>query len=349
MSYSRTYSETISGVVSDTVYYPASEEGGEISVDLSWSEDVEIEIMVETDAFNGSVDSLRGHLDELTATVIATEEAHVLEKAESAGRIADSLNQGFNQLIRSEISQQMAGLKSRVDSLLLKLKGLGQACRRTQQTMQSDYQRITERYAQVFEELDHEAHRRVSTLDVAPISVSNELHEQVGRVFSSRLCGIAAVTSAENARAQMKVVAAGVRAQTQRLLQRALAYLAQEVRMARAIESMTTGTSEVNKAATLTLPVLYMEADSEQGPLRRAWLHADIVPAIKDFNPKAADLFQQKDLPWRSMSESSRRQIEQFLLARVETIRSDQPERDGRIRQNILRLWKAQAPQTLSA
>lgn len=348
MSYRRRYNETISGVVSGSFRYPASENGGSQSVSLSWSENVSVDILVDTDAFNNSVRSFRRHVDALTESVVATDAAHIHEKAQSAGRIADSLNQGFNQLIRSEISQQMAGFKSRVDSLLLKLRDLGQACRHTQQTMQADYQRITERYANVFEELDHEVHRRVSTLDAAPISVSSKLQEQVGRVFSSRLCGIAGVTSAENARAQMKVVAAGVRAQTQRLLHLALAYLAQEVRMARSIEAMTTGAAETGDAAILTVPVLYMEADGEQGPARRAWLHAAIAPAIKDLKLKAEDLFQHKDMPWRPMSESNRRQTEQFLVARLDTIHSNQPEHDGRVRQNILRLWQTQAPQTHS-
>lgn len=349
MSYRRRYSETISGVVSDRISYPASENGGSISVSLSWSENVGIEILVDTEAFQGSVHSLRRHVDALTGSVVAAEAAHIHQKAVNASRIAQSVNQGFNQLIRSEISQQLAGLKSRVDSLLLKLKDLGHACRRTQETMQADYERITERYANIFDELDREVHRRVSTLDTAPMSVRSELQKQVGRVFSSRLCGIAAVGSAENARAQMKVVAAGVRAQTQRVLQRALAYLAQEVRMSRSIEQTLIGKAGTHSAADLMLPVLYMEVDGDRGLTQRSWIAAGAPPAIKDVNSNAGELFQQNGLPWHPMTENNRRQTEQFLLARLDAIRSGQPERDARIRQNVLRLWRGQAPQTLSA
>lgn len=343
MSYHTGCNRTIRGSVSRDITYP---DGSSHTVTIPWSEEVRIDIEVDTEPFDDSVYELRGHVDTLTGAVVATEAAHVQEKTAGAKRIAASLNQGFNGLIRSEISQQTAGLRSRVDSLLLKLKDLGQACRNTRQTMQTDYSRITERYAKVFEELDHEIERRVSTLDAASISVRSYGREQSARVFSSRLCGIAAVTAAENARAEMTVVGAGVRSRTGHLLRLALAYLAQEMQMARDIESIL---APAARAATLSLPVLYLEADSKEGPVRKSWMHTAGREPLEALEEKAKEPFWHKDMPWRPMSTENRKQVETFLLARLESIRTGQRERDARIRQYILRLWKSQTPLTITA
>jgi len=346
MSYTISRTRTIRGTASGSFSYPASESGGSHEVTVSFARDVEIDIYVDTDPFDGSVHSLRGHVDGLTAAVIATESAHVEEKADSARRVAASLNRGFNGLIRSEISQQMAGLKSRVDSLLLKLRDLGVACRRAQQNMQMDYARITERYAKVFEELDREVERRVTTLDGEAMAVRRHGGEQAGRMFRNRLCGIATVTSAESARAQMRVAGAGLRAQAQQLLQRALSYLAQERGMQRRMASILSGES---KPALFSLPVLYMEADSQEGSFRKAWMHSGKSSVLGEIERDAENLFRQRNLSWQPMSAENHKQTESYLLARLESIRSSSPDRDARIRQQILRLWRQTPPQTLSA
>lgn len=349
MSYRRTYSETISGVVRDSVSYPASENGGSISVALEWSEDVDIEILVDTDRFHGSVHSLRGHIDGFTASVVATEAAHIRQKAETAQRIAATLNDGFNQLIRSEISQQTAGLRSRVDSRLLELRDMGQSCIHIQQNMQADYARITERYAKVFEELDREMQRRVFSLDSGPLQVRDQVQERVTRISSDKLCGIATVTAAESARAQMMLAGAGARARAHSLLQSAAAYLGQELRMARGIQAMCAAKVEASESSQLFLPVLYMESDAAAGPARQAWMAAGPSRSLENLKAQACDLFSQPALAWRSMAPEKRRQLEERLLARLESVRDASPAAEARIRENIVRLWKAGAPQELSA
>ena len=128
MSYSEQYSEIISGTVYETVHYPASEDGGSMTVSVHWSEDVNITIHVDTSSFDQSVSTIKHHIDGLTGAVVATEAAQIEERVRSADAIGQSVTSGFFRLIGSEISQQMVAIKSRVDSLFLKLNDMKTAC-----------------------------------------------------------------------------------------------------------------------------------------------------------------------------------------------------------------------------
>src|ERR1039457_81802 len=163
MSYSEHYSETISGTEYVEVYHPASETSSSETVSVHWSEDVNVSIHVDTSSFDHSVSTIKHHIDGLTVAVIATESVQLEEKVRSANAIGQSVTSGFFRLIGSEITQQMVALKSRVDSLFLKLNDMKSACQRIQQNMQQDYHRITDRYSGIFEEMDRELAKRIAS------------------------------------------------------------------------------------------------------------------------------------------------------------------------------------------
>jgi transcription initiation factor IIE alpha subunit len=288
---------------------------------------------------------LKTHVDVLTGSVVATEAAHVREKAESANRVADCVSEGFFKLIRSEISQQTTALKNRVDSGLLKLNDLKAACLRVQKTMQLDYSRITERYSKIFEELDRETKKRVSSIDSAAISVRSQVSEQPARVICS-LCTEATVSAAENSTAQIKVTAGAIRSQVHRLLQNATAYLAQERRLTRDVQLMLvdSGSSE---AGMTYLPVLYLEADSQSGAFRRSFFPDGPISPVRKHEVQMTELFQQKELAWTPMEENSRVQVERFLMPMIDGVHSDSREHDVRVRQSMMQLWKTNSPQML--
>ncbi len=346
MSYSRSYSATISGVAHDTFDYPASENGGTRSVSIEWSEDVDIDIVVDTKPFDESVGRLARHVDVLTGTVIATEAAQVKQKSTSADRISDSVTRGFFELVRSEITQQMAAIKSRVDSLFLKLKDLRGACVRVQQTMQEDYGRITSRYLSVFEELDRETSRRVASLDEAAHTVRRQASAQIRRGIDGCLSTSATITAAESSRAQSQLLASTVRQQMNLLLQSATAYLAQEAQMTRNVETMLTGPGS-SDAAHESLPILYLEADSAAGRMKKVFYASVDACPLRQKQDQLREMFLQKDLVWQPMSGADRAQVERFFMPFVESIHGKDRERDARIRECILRLWRAHIPATL--
>jgi DNA-binding transcriptional regulator GbsR (MarR family) len=346
MSYSRSYSATIHGTAHESVSYPASEKGGSMSVSVPWSEEVDIEILVDTTPFDRSVHTLKQHVDVLTGAVVATEAAQIEQKSHSASRISESVTHGFFQLIQSEITQQMAGLKSRVDSLLLKMNDMKVACLRVQQTMQQDYARIADRYSSIFETLDRETSKRVALLDEAAHSIRSQVSSQVDRCTDSTLSTVATITAAENSHTQSKLLASTIRQQMNLLLQNATAYLAHERQITRNLEAMLMPPASPDSPHQ-SLPVLYMETDSSAGSVKRIFCASSEKSPLQHKEDQLRERFLEKDLPWHPMSSGSRSQIERFFAPLVEGVRGGDQEHDARVREYILRLWRAHVPQTL--
>jgi len=325
MSYSRHYNETISGTAYDTVNYPASENGGSMSVSVDWSESVGISVYVDTSSFDHSVSTIKHHIDGLTGAVVATEAAQIEEKVRGANAIGESVTTGFFRLIGSEITQQMVALKSRVDSLFLKLNDMKGACQRIQLNMQQDYHRITDRYTSIFEELDRELAMRVGSLDEAAYTLKREVSLEDRRSFDSTLSTVPTIFAGENSQAQSVLLASALRSRMNNLLQCAVAYLATEKRTSNAVSTMLEAGGRED-SATASLPVAYMAVEN-----RRILAH-----------------FHERSLSWRPLPSESKAQIERFLFPLIDAIHTPSQDQDARVRQMILQLWKAHAPESLA-
>jgi hypothetical protein len=349
MSYSRHYNETISGTEYETVDYPASENGGSMSVSVHWSENVGISIHVDTSSFDHSVSTIKHHIDGLTGAVVATEAAQLEEKVRSATAISQSVTTGFFRLIRSEIAQQMVALKSRVDSLFLKLNDMKSACQRIQQNMQKDYHRITDRYTAIFEELDRELEKRIASLDTAVYALKREVSVEDRRSYDSTLSTTSTIFSGENSHAQSVLLVSALRSRMYDLLQCAVAYLASEKRTSVAVSTMLEAGGRDNSSMAC-LPVVYFATnDSDLTVSEKIILPPASGPLTSDpnMNRRILAQFQDKRLSWRPLPGESKAQIERFLFLLIDAIHTPSQDQDARVRQMILKLWNTHAPESL--
>jgi DNA-binding transcriptional regulator GbsR (MarR family) len=346
MSYSEHYSETISGTEYVEVYHPASETSSSETVSVHWSEDVNIVITVDTSSFDNSVSTIKHHIDGLAGAVIATEAGQIEEKARGAQAISQAVTDGFFRLIGSEITQQMAALKSRVDSLFLKLNDMRIACQRIQQNMKRDYHRITDRYSSIFEELDREMATRIARLDEAAYALNRQVSSEDRRGFDSTLSTVPTVFAAENSRAQTVLSAGTLRSRMNELLQCAVAYLASEKRTSNAMSTMLV-TGGQDNSATMSLPVAYLASSDMRA-------EAIVLPPAPgpltddpDMNRRILAQFRERNLSWRPLADDHRAQIERFLFPLVDAIHTPSQGQDARVRQIVLRLWNAHTPEVL--
>jgi len=346
MSYSEHYSETISGTEYVEVYHPASETSSSETVSVHWSEDVNIVITVDTSSFDNSVSTIKHHIDGLAGAVIATEAGQIEEKARGAQAISQAVTDGFFRLIGSEITQQMAALKSRVDSLFLKLNDMRIACQRIQQNMKRDYHRITDRYSSIFEELDREMATRIARLDEAAYALNRQVSSEDRRGFDSTLSTVPTVFAAENSRAQTVLSAGTLRSRMNELLQCAMAYLASEKRTSNVMSTMLV-TGGQDNSATLSLPVAYLA--SSDMPAEAIVLPPAPGPLTDDpdMNRRILAQFRERNLSWRPLADDHRAQIERFLFPLVDAIHTPSQGQDARVRQIVLQLWNAHTPEVL--
>lgn len=101
MSYSRRFSRTVSVHYSGTVSYPASQTGGSVSYSGTAHELVEVDVHVDTGAFDASVAHCNNSVSGLTASVGAMNAAQCLAIRQNADKISKSIIDGFFSTVRT--------------------------------------------------------------------------------------------------------------------------------------------------------------------------------------------------------------------------------------------------------
>jgi phage host-nuclease inhibitor protein Gam len=350
MSYSERYSATISGTEYYSHSYPASESGGSIEGSVHWSEDVDIEIYVDTSSFDHSVTKFKRHIDGLTGAVVATEAAQIEERVRGAKAISQSVTSGFFQLIGSEITQQMASLKSKVDSLILKLNDMKSACQRIQQTMQQDYHRITDRYTGIFEELDRELALRIASIDKSAYALNRDASAETQRSFNTTLSTVPTVFIAENSRTQGILTIGTLRSDMNELLQSAMAYLVSEKNTSNALSAMLMA-NDADDSLTSTLPVAYIATDGSPSTATERIVLPPLPGSLKDdksIQSKILSQFRERNLNWKLLTSDDRDQIDRFFLPLVSAASTTLQDHDARVGKTIIHLWNADTPEVLS-
>lgn len=197
MSYTRHFSRSITVHYSGSVSYPASQSGGTRSYSGSVTETVHFNVTVDTDPFDHSVDTLEHGVDLLTGSVVATEAAQVKSIADNSRKVGQTIISGFFKTVRSDISQQITELSTRIDALLLQLKSFADRCHDKQRQMKEDYNRLSSRYIKIFDDLNHELENRIYAID-QPVFAFQRLADSVGSTPVQAI-GTATVTATEQA------------------------------------------------------------------------------------------------------------------------------------------------------
>ena len=165
MSYTRSYSENIHVSGSVRYSYPKSESGGSGTAYYQQNVPVNINIHVDTDPFDNSVNSCNHSLNGLAGAVGVMNVAQCAAIQQKTAVVSNSIVSGFYGLISSELSQQVAELKSIIDSKLGLILQYSKRIDNQKKVMNDDYHRITSRYISVFDNLDEECYKRIYALD----------------------------------------------------------------------------------------------------------------------------------------------------------------------------------------
>lgn len=182
MSYSKTYTGSVyySGTESYSHSYPASEHGGTVSgtVHYSGTVPVTVNLYVDTNPFDNSVNDCSQSVRRLNGAVIAMNSAQVASIQKSAKEVSSHVLTGFFNMIRSELSQNMVALFSKFKAVYELLVTKSETLGKQQVVMQDDYARISERYDTIFANLDEELEKRVVALDKNVFEISKRVQSE---------------------------------------------------------------------------------------------------------------------------------------------------------------------------
>lgn len=280
MSYTRRFNKRIAVHYSGTVSYPPSQSGGTKSFSGTAYEDVTININVDTNDFDYSIGECNEKVDGLTGAVVATETAQVVAINNNAKKIGKTIIDGFFKTVQSEISQQVMELSVNIDSLLIHLKELSKRCLEKQKQMEIDYNRISQRYLKIFEDLNKELENRIYELDKPAFTVKRISDKNTSRITGDTSFGTVAVSGMENSILEARIGASIVKRNALSAINKATKFLdCQKETDAVIANNILPDNSE----GTYYSPVCYVETHSENEIIdRKVYATESVAPGYVD-------------------------------------------------------------------
>ena len=331
MSYRRSFHKQIAVHYSGTVSYPASERGGTTSYSGTAYENVQVNIDVETTPFDNSVTNCNNSVNVLTGAVVATEAAQIASINNNAKKVGSTIVQGFFKTIRSEISQQISELSSRLDATLIHLHEMAKRCVEKQMQMESDYNGIKTRYLKIFDDLNNELSNRVYELDKPVFVFKNQSDRQNNRTSENDLVSTVTIFGAEGGDLQARISASVAKKRALDTINKTNRFLIKQKRLNDTInQSMLKG----NVAAIQYSPVCFIEMQNEKGQIGKSVYQAEFLPKMQA-NQLICE-FQAKE--WNHFFKENSDQIGQYFNAEVNRHYSNVDMHTARVRENIIKM-----------
>ena len=120
---------------------------------------------VDTSPIAQTMDSIKAHVIGVTAAVTAMEAAVIASERQASKLISENVDNGFFQLVKSQISQKSVAAYSEMTSKEAILFQLAKALERVKVQMEADYNMIRKRYNKLFLSLNRMLETRVKELD----------------------------------------------------------------------------------------------------------------------------------------------------------------------------------------
>ncbi len=170
-------------------------------------------IVVDTNPMAESVSTVSQHLTATTAAVVAMQAAVIASEKQSANKICENVDKGFYNLIHSQISMKLSVCYTEMQAKLALLLEYGKTLAKTQERMESDYNRVKGQYRHIFKGLDKALSNRISQLDKAAVDIS-ETRKKVTMGMFERHVPEAVLTSAEVDISDQEIVTSRIKDKT---------------------------------------------------------------------------------------------------------------------------------------
>jgi hypothetical protein len=341
MSYTRRYSDsiTVSGSKTVSVSYPASQNGGTTSATVHYTEvvPVDVNIHVDTIPFDHSVSHVKGTVDLLTGAVVATETAEILSKEKTSNKVAETIIGGFFSYIRSEISQQIAELTQAIDAHTMHLKELMQSCIAKTKQMEGDFNRISNRYLKIFDDLNNELSNRIFELDRAAFIFKKETDNQKIRTSDNDLVNTIAIFGKESSDLHSKISASIAKKRALDTLNKSKLFLWQQKKLNTTIQQSMIND---NTSYSIFLPVCFIETNNVSNQINKSIFSTDYVSTLKDKSQRneLIEQFSSDKLEWGKMKQYDQKNISLYFNTELNEQSSANDTHSMRVRDMIQKI-----------
>lgn len=322
------------------VSYPKSESGGSKSVVVE--EPVYVDVYVESDPFERSVDGCDNSLHLLQAGIVAAEAAEKKSRIENSKRLGKSLDDGFFQVVNSNLTMQAkeeaANAKALVGALFSQQKEL----LKMKQRMEGDYNLIKSRYVKLFEDYDKELHNRIYALNKRTFRIVEESSKELMRPVSSILTAASLIGQKENLSLQTKITASRVKYFASLVISKVKTFIEGQNLLKGRLRNIVSGGC---RKESFYAPVMCMQVSDKHTAFQ--FFSSELVNKNEKISLELEQRLMAPMMTWGEMREEDKNRISESLSEQINATYADS-ERDRRVSALIMKLWQGNVPKVLN-
>lgn len=345
MSYSRSYRETITvhGSKTVTVSYPASQSGGSTTATVHYTEHVpvNVNIHVDTNPFDQSVRGCNTNVNLLTGAVVATEAAQIASIDRNAKKVAGTIIEGFFKNVRFEITAQITELTQKIEAHLMHLHESAKQLNSKRKQMETDYNRTSNRYVKIFDDLNNELANRIFELNRPAFTFKEKIDEHSSRIAESDLVNTVAVFGSEGAGLQAQISASIAKKRTLDAINQTNTFLLKQKKLEHTINR---NMLNENVSSIRYVPVCCFETDGDQV---ESHIYCS-VPLTKAQSTKLVDRIESKT--WKNaIPKDDQENIQRYFNIELNNAYAAADSHADRVKETIIKMFNFHSIKNIEA
>jgi hypothetical protein len=276
---------------------------------------------VDTNPMANSIDSVKHHVDGVTTAVVAMQTAVVIAEENAAKHVCQNVNKGFYTLIRSQISQKIARLRSDTDSKTMEMRQQSTALAAIKGRMEKDYMMITRRYTKLFDSLNKSLRSRVFELDKPTATLVNkDIAPTSNRV--RMLLGTVPVNQSESIGNSQMIAASRTKYIGQKSIDSMHRFIA-DINNQKQVIGRILNTQQSNSIKNYYIPVVLSESISKSVGQNQINFYMpqsknNMLNSVLNRDAQSVMFSSLDKLKWNDIDNSDKGQIEREYLKMVE-------------------------------
>ena len=307
------------------------------------SVDVEVDLYVDNAPFDDAARGCRNSVTALAGSVATMNAAQVATIKESGTQISSTIINGFYNMVKSELSQQLAEMYSKFEALLARIKSISKLAKTQREIMERDYARISRQYIELFNGLDESLNRRIHSLDAPAFETNKASKNALAQRFIKTGIAGTLISANENPIYQIQLEISSLHKRIQEAIEAISTNLVQEKQYEEYINSIVH--DETIKQRDFTyIPVMSMKADKLDS--QESYTQTSIP---SNFSQELNSIITQKvlektDLQDIELSNEEKEKIDFYFQSETDNwmneLEDENKNKNNRVAEMINRLWK---------
>lgn len=277
---------------------------------------------VDTQPMANSLTTVSNKVDQTRGAVIAMQAAVITAEQQAANHVCENVNRGFYTLIRSQISQKMARLKSEVDSHVMNLNQQQKQLLAIRNRMERDYGMICSRYYKLFNAINKSLQQRVFELDKPTINFATRDISTISN-RTKQLTATIPIAQLESIATSQRILASNMKFRGQQAINSMNDFLSNLKEQDTLTHSVLMPMRMENEVDTMMVPVIISESNYDHFDNRRI----DIAVPDATLTPRSREIVKSAvsstEMTWQQSKPIDNELKSEFNRVKSQSTASD--------------------------